>query len=47
MVAPAEKLKIDYDPVTGEETVKMFAEFYSTPPALVAQARKYTEPDQN
>ena len=45
MIADAEKLKIDYDPVTGEETVKTFADFYNTPPALVAQARKYTEPD--
>jgi tripartite-type tricarboxylate transporter receptor subunit TctC len=45
MVADAKRLTIDYDPVTGEETTQMFAEFYKTPPALVEQARKYTQPE--
>jgi tripartite-type tricarboxylate transporter receptor subunit TctC len=46
MIADAKRLQIDYDPVTGEETTQTFAEFYNTPPALVEQARKYTQPDQ-
>ena len=45
MVADAERLKIDYDPVPGEEAAAMFADFYKTPPALVEQGRKYTQPD--
>jgi tripartite-type tricarboxylate transporter receptor subunit TctC len=46
MIADARRLQIDYEPVTGEETIQMFADFYNTPPALVEQARKYTQPDQ-
>lgn len=46
MIADANKLKIEYDPVTGEETTQMFEEFYKTSPALVEQARKYTQPDK-
>jgi tripartite-type tricarboxylate transporter receptor subunit TctC len=45
LLADAQRLKIDYDPVTGEETTEMFSEFYKTPPALVEQGRKYTQPD--
>jgi len=45
LIADAQRLKIDYDPVTGEETTEMFSEFYKTPPALVEQGRKYTQPD--
>ena len=37
---------IDFDPVPGEETAQIFADFYNTPPALVEQARQYTQPDQ-
>jgi tripartite-type tricarboxylate transporter receptor subunit TctC len=46
MVADAERLQIDFDPIPGEETAKMFAGFYNTPPALVQKARQYTLPDQ-
>lgn len=45
LLADAQRLQIDYDPVTGEETTEMFSEFYKTPPALVEQGRKYTQPD--
>jgi len=46
MLADMKRLQIDYDAVPGEETAQMFAEFYNTPPALIAQARKYTQPDK-
>jgi tripartite-type tricarboxylate transporter receptor subunit TctC len=45
MIADAKKLEIDFDPVPGEEAAQMFADFYKTPPALIKQAREYTEPD--
>ncbi len=45
MIADAQKLKIDYEPVTGKETTEIFKEFYKTPPELVEQGRKYTQPD--
>ena len=46
MAADIERLQINYDPIPGEETAKMFADFYNTPPALVQKARQYTLPDQ-
>jgi tripartite-type tricarboxylate transporter receptor subunit TctC len=46
MIADGKKLSIDFDPVPGEETAEMFADFYKTPPALIKQAREYTEPDK-
>ena len=46
MIADAKKMQIDFDPVPGEETQQMFAGFYDTPPALIAQARTYTEPEK-
>jgi tripartite-type tricarboxylate transporter receptor subunit TctC len=46
MIADAKRLTIDYDPVTGEETTQMFSDFYKTAPELVAQARRYTEPEK-
>jgi tripartite-type tricarboxylate transporter receptor subunit TctC len=45
LVADAGRMTIEFDPVSGEETTQMFAEFYKTPPALVEQARKYTQPE--
>src|SRR5262249_6850475 len=45
MMADAKRLSIDFDPVPGEETAQIFADFYNTPPALVKKAREYTEPD--
>jgi tripartite-type tricarboxylate transporter receptor subunit TctC len=46
MIADAKRLAVDFDPVPGEEAAQMFADFYNTPPALVEQARKYTQPEQ-
>jgi tripartite-type tricarboxylate transporter receptor subunit TctC len=46
MAADAERLQVDFDPIPGDETAKMFAGFYDTPPALVQKARQYTLPDQ-
>jgi tripartite-type tricarboxylate transporter receptor subunit TctC len=46
MVADAQKLQIDFDPVPGEETQEMFAEFYKTPPDLVKKAAAMTQPDK-
>jgi tripartite-type tricarboxylate transporter receptor subunit TctC len=45
--ADAVKLKVDFDPVPGEEAVQMFADFFSTPPELVKKAREVTQPDKN
>jgi tripartite-type tricarboxylate transporter receptor subunit TctC len=45
MVADAKRMEVDFDPVTGAETTQMFADFYNTPPALVEQARRVTQPD--
>jgi tripartite-type tricarboxylate transporter receptor subunit TctC len=47
MVADAKKRQVDFDPVPGEEAAAIFASFYQTPPALIKQARTYTEPDPN
>ena len=44
--AEAKRLEIDFDPIPGEETARMFAEFYEIPPALVEQARRATQPEQ-
>ena len=46
MRAEAKRLEIDFDPIPGEETAQMFADFYNTPPALVEQARRVTQPEQ-
>jgi tripartite-type tricarboxylate transporter receptor subunit TctC len=46
MIADLEKLQITFDPVTGEETVQMFENFYATPPALIEQARRQIQPEQ-
>jgi len=46
MVAAGKKLKIEFSPVSGEETTEIFTEFYATPPALVEKARAYTQPDK-
>jgi tripartite-type tricarboxylate transporter receptor subunit TctC len=45
LTAEAERLQIDFDPIGGEEVAQMFADFYNTPPALVEQARRATQPD--
>jgi tripartite-type tricarboxylate transporter receptor subunit TctC len=45
MRADMKRMQVDFDPVSGEETAGIFAEFYGTPPALIEQARKVTQPD--
>jgi tripartite-type tricarboxylate transporter receptor subunit TctC len=45
MVADANRLHIAFDPVAGEEATEMFADFFKTPPALIEQARRYTQPE--
>jgi tripartite-type tricarboxylate transporter receptor subunit TctC len=45
MIADANRLQLSFDPVSGEETAQMFADFYDTPPELVDQARRYTQPE--
>jgi tripartite-type tricarboxylate transporter receptor subunit TctC len=44
--ADAKRMEIDFDPIPGEETAQIFADFYNTPPALVEQARRVTRPEQ-
>jgi hypothetical protein len=46
MIADGKKVSIDWDPVPGEETAQMFADFYDTSPALVQKAREVTQPDK-
>jgi tripartite-type tricarboxylate transporter receptor subunit TctC len=46
MVAEAGKMKIELDPVPGEETVQIFEEFYKTPPELVKKAASMTQPEK-
>ena len=46
MVADAGKMKIELDPVPGEETVQIFEDFYKTPPDLVKKAAAMTQPEQ-
>lgn len=45
LIADAKRMAIDFDPIPGEEAAQMFNDFYSTPPALLEQARRYTQPD--
>lgn len=45
MAADAARMQIDFDGIPGHEVSAMFADFYNTPPALVARARQLTQPD--
>ena len=45
MVADAKRLAIDFDPVPGDETAQIFSDYYTLPPALLEQARQYTQPE--
>jgi tripartite-type tricarboxylate transporter receptor subunit TctC len=45
MIADGKKIKLDFDPMTGEDVEKLFVEFYQTPPALVKKAHAYISPD--
>ncbi|MGE3246856.1 MAG: Bug family tripartite tricarboxylate transporter substrate binding protein [Beijerinckiaceae bacterium] len=44
--ADATKLRIDFDPMSGEEAAKMLADFYNTAPALVKKAAQFTQPSK-
>jgi tripartite-type tricarboxylate transporter receptor subunit TctC len=46
MVAEAGRMKIELDPVPGEETVQIFEDFYKTPSDLVKKAAAMTQPEQ-
>jgi tripartite-type tricarboxylate transporter receptor subunit TctC len=45
LIDDAKRMEVTFDPISGEETTQMFVDFYATPPALVEQARRYTQPD--
>ena len=45
LIDDAKRMELAFDPVTGEETAEMFADFYNTAPELVEQARRYTQPE--
>jgi tripartite-type tricarboxylate transporter receptor subunit TctC len=47
LAADAARMTIDLDPIPGEETAQMFADFYKTPAALIEQARRAIRPDEN
>jgi tripartite-type tricarboxylate transporter receptor subunit TctC len=47
LIAAAAKMNVEFDPIAGEEMAKIFSEFYATPPALVEQARRFTQPENN
>ena len=42
--AEAKKMLFDSDPTTGEETQKIIAKFYQTPPEVVERAKKLLTP---
>ena len=46
MLEDAKKIKVEFDPVPGEEAAGMFADFYKTAPALVKQAAQMTQPEK-
>jgi tripartite-type tricarboxylate transporter receptor subunit TctC len=46
LVADAQKMTIELDPVSGEETAQMFADFFKTSPDLVEQARRAIRPPE-
>jgi tripartite-type tricarboxylate transporter receptor subunit TctC len=39
MIADGKRLKIDWDPIPGEEVGKLFDKLFATPPAMVAKAK--------
>lgn len=47
LIADGKKVQIDFDPVPGEETEKIFADFLKTSPELVKKARAATTPDKS
>jgi tripartite-type tricarboxylate transporter receptor subunit TctC len=47
LVADAERMTVDLDPISGEETAQMFADFYKTSPELVEQAGRAIRSDGN
>lgn len=45
MIADGERIKMDFDPMTGEEVEKLFVDFATTPPATIKKAYAYIQPD--
>jgi tripartite-type tricarboxylate transporter receptor subunit TctC len=45
LIDEAKRMEVVFDSIPGEEAAQMFADFYETPPVLVEQARRYTQPD--
>jgi len=45
MIADGKKIKMDFDPMTGEEVEKLFVDFATTPPATIKKAYAYIQPD--
>jgi len=45
MIADGERIKMDFDPMTGEEVEKLFVDFSNTPPAMIKKAYAYIQPD--
>ncbi|MCC2096088.1 MAG: hypothetical protein KDJ29_04320 [Hyphomicrobiales bacterium] len=46
MIADGKKVKVDFNPMTGEEAARIIEKFYQTPPELVKKAAKMTQPDR-
>jgi tripartite-type tricarboxylate transporter receptor subunit TctC len=46
LIADGKRIRIVFDPVSGEETAQIFNDFYNTPAALVKKARQYTQPEK-
>jgi len=47
LIADGKKIDVTFDPVSGEDAARMFADWYKTPPELVKKAREYTQPDKS
>ena len=45
MIAEAEKINFELNPIPGEVLAKAFADFGKTPPALAKKSVEYTQPD--
>jgi tripartite-type tricarboxylate transporter receptor subunit TctC len=43
-LAEADKLRLDVNPVTGEEVDRLIAELYASPSDIVEEARKAIKP---
>lgn len=45
LIAEAQKMGLDFNPISGEEVAEMFANFMKTPKDLAKKAAEYTQPD--